>query len=79
MNVEARFGKAQIDFFTEKRFRAASSQFMATHPGPHVHTHARNEFYAEYQREADDHDREFLKKYEDDLNTSLIFVSIYQV
>jgi len=35
----------------------------------------RARFYRHYQREAEEYDREFMKKYDDDLNTTLIFVS----
>ena len=35
----------------------------------------RARFYRYYQREAEEYDREFMKKYDDDLNTTLIFVS----
>ena len=38
---------------------------------------ARAEFYDKFQGAADDHDRDFIKKYDDDLNTTLIFVSSY--
>ena len=34
------------------------------------------EFYNKFQRTADDHDRDFIKKYDEDLNSTLIFVSI---
>ena len=37
---------------------------------------ARVEFYDKFKREADEYDRDFMKKYEEDLNTTLIFVSI---
>ena len=33
-------------------------------------------FYKHYQREAEEYDREFMKKYDEDLNTTLIFVSL---
>ena len=36
---------------------------------------ARVEFYDKFQREADEFDRDFMKKYDEDLNTTLIFVS----
>jgi hypothetical protein len=36
---------------------------------------ARGEFYDKFQREADEYDRDFIKKYDEDLNTTLIFVS----
>ena len=33
-------------------------------------------FYETYRQEAEDHDKEFIKKYDEDLNTTLIFVSL---
>ena len=36
---------------------------------------ARVEFYDKYKREADEYDKDFIKKYDQDLNTTLIFVS----
>ena len=36
---------------------------------------ARAEFYDKYKREADEYDKDFIKKYDEDLNTTLIFVS----
>ena len=39
-------------------------------------TDPRRGFYNAFNREADEYDRDFHKKYHDDLNTSLIFVSI---
>ena len=33
-------------------------------------------FYETYRREAEDYDKEFIKKYDEDLNTTLIFVSL---
>jgi len=38
---------------------------------------ARGDFYDKFQREADERDRDFMKKYDEDLNTTLIFVSIF--
>jgi len=35
----------------------------------------RRHFYNAFNREADEYDRDFHKKYHDDLNTTLIFVS----
>ena len=32
-------------------------------------------FYADYRKEAEEYDKEFMKKYDEDLNTTLIFVS----
>lgn len=37
---------------------------------------ARVEFYNKFQRAADDYDRDFINKYDGDLNTTLIFVSV---
>jgi len=34
------------------------------------------EFYNKFQREMEEHDRDFEKKYDEDLNTTLIFVSV---
>ena len=36
--------------------------------------HLRTEFYKHYQKETAEYDKEFMKKYDDDLNTTLIFV-----
>jgi len=34
----------------------------------------RTKFYEVYRREAEEYDREFIKRYDEDLNTTLIFV-----
>ena len=36
----------------------------------------RSQFYKHYRREAEEYDREFMEKHDEDLNTTLIFVSI---
>jgi len=36
--------------------------------------HHRTEFYEVYRREAKEYDRDFIKKYDEDLNTTLVFV-----
>ena len=36
----------------------------------------RTKFYDTYHREADEYDREFIKRHDEDLNTTLIFVCI---
>ena len=36
---------------------------------------ARDEFYEKFQHTADEYDDDFIKKYDEDLNTTLIFVS----
>ena len=38
----------------------------------------RARFFEHYRKEAEDYDREFMKKYDEDLNTTLIFVSFTQ-
>ena len=43
--------------------------------GPGVNP--RMEFYNKFQREMEEHDRDFEKRYDEDLNTTLIFVSVY--
>ena len=35
----------------------------------------RGQFYEVYRKEAEEYDKEFMKKYDEDLNTTLIFVS----
>ena len=35
----------------------------------------RTQFYTHYRKEAKEHDKEFVKKHDGDLNTTLIFVS----
>jgi len=37
----------------------------------------RVQFYNKFQREMEEYDRDFEKKYDEDLNTTLIFVSLY--
>jgi len=36
----------------------------------------RAKFFEHYRKEAEEYDKEFLKKYDEDLNTTLIFVSL---
>ena len=42
--------------------------------GPISQQDLRNKFYKNYQKEATDCDKEFMKKYDGDLDTTLIFV-----
>lgn len=44
---------------------------------PGTASSARIEFYDKFQRAADDYDRDFIKKYDEDMNTTLIFVSTF--
>jgi len=39
----------------------------------------RAEFFDTYKREADEYDRDLTKKYDDELNTTLIFVRPFQL
>ena len=38
---------------------------------------AHTEFYDKFQRTAEEHDRDFVRRHEQDLNTTLIFVSAF--
>ena len=40
-----------------------------------THEDHQAEFYQVYRKVAEEYDKEFLKKYDEDLNTTLIFVS----
>ena len=51
---------------------AFKSVLGSTGPG----ANPRMEFYNKFQREMEEHDRDFEKKYDEDLNTTLIFVSV---
>ena len=42
---------------------------------PQTQEDHRTKFYERYRHEAEEYDREFIKKYDEDLNTTLIFVS----
>ena len=57
----------------EAMLKALSSLFpsVGTTSDPAV------EFYNKFQRAADDHDYGFIKKYDEDLNSTLIFVSVF--
>jgi len=43
---------------------------------PSAQEDPRAAFYDIYHREAEEYDRDFIKKYDEDLNTTLIFVSL---
>ena len=60
-------------FALQKFFTAKSTGSEKKESNP------RAEFYAKYKQEAEHADKDFQKKYEEDLNTSLIFVcsSVY--
>ena len=58
-----------ITFALQKFFTAKTTEKKASHP--------RSEFYAKYKQEAEHADKNFQKKYEEDLNTTLIFVRFF--
>ena len=37
----------------------------------------RTKFYEKYRREAEEYDKDFIKKYDEDMNTTLIFVGFF--
>ena len=39
----------------------------------------RTRFYEVYRQEAEEYDREFIKRYDEDMSTTLIFVSLFYV
>ena len=43
---------------------------------PSTQEDPRARFFDDYHKEAEEYDREFMKKYDEDLNTTLIFVSL---
>ena len=56
----------------EEALRDALKSIGGAGPG----VNPRMVFYDNFQREMDEHDRDFEKKYDEDLNTTLIFVSV---
>jgi len=61
---------------TLRSLRLVLEQLVATTKSSEVDP--RRHFYKIFNREADEYDRDFHKKYHDDLNTTLIFVSRFQ-
>ena len=43
---------------------------------PSTHGDHRARFYEHYRKESEEYDKEVIKKYDEDLNTTLIFVSL---
>ena len=66
------------------RFSLASDQNVTNTPNswaqdlPPTHDDCRARFYEHYRKEAEEYDKETIKKYDEDLNTTLIFVSFVQ-
>ena len=46
---------------------------------PSTHEDPRSRFFENYRKEAEEYDKGFMKKYDEDLNTTLIFVSSDEV
>jgi len=53
--------------------KSLCSQKNGSLPSPEDY---RTQFYQTYRKEAKEYDEEFIKKYDEDLNTTLIFVSL---
>lgn len=58
---------------TLRALRLTLERLAATNNPPEVDP--RRHFYKMFNREADEYDKDFHRKYHDDLNTTLIFVS----
>ena len=58
----------------EHAFTASLQKFFSAKAIEKKDSHPRAEFYAKYKQEAEHADKDFQKKYEEDLNTTLIFV-----
>ena len=58
----------------EHAFTASLQKFFPAKTVEKNDSHPRAEFYAKYKQEAEHADKDFQKKYEEDLNTTLIFV-----
>ena len=62
----------------EQAFTVALQKFFTAKPtgSEKKGSNPRTEFYAKYKQEAEHADKDFQKKYEEDLNTTLIFVGL---
>ena len=58
----------------EHAFTVSLQKFFTVKTTEKKGSHPRAEFYAKYKQEAEHADKDFQKKYEEDLNTTLIFV-----
>ena len=54
----------------------AKPSYSHKHDPPPTQEDYRTKFYDVYRREAEEYDREFIKRYDEDLNTTLIFVRV---
>ena len=57
------------------RFFGLNSLKTTASSGSILQEDPRARFFEDYRNEAEEYDREFMKKYDEDLNTTLIFVS----
>ena len=58
----------------EQAITIALQKFFTAKTTEKKGSNSRAEFYAKYKQEAEHADKDFQKKYEEDLNTTLIFV-----
>ena len=68
-------GRVQPHVHLEHHLNVSHSQKRDTRSTPED-IRSRFRFYEDYRKVAEEYDREFNKRYDDDLNTSLIFVSL---
>ena len=64
---------SSISYLTREPLKPSCSKKKALPPTPEDY---RAQFYEIYRQEAEDYDREFIGKHDEDLNTTLIFVSL---
>ena len=67
-----RLGKSWLASHQSAVFKPSHSQKKDSPP---VTEDYRARFYEKYRKEAEEYDREFIMKYDEDLDTTLIFVS----
>jgi hypothetical protein len=63
-----------VSFFCAGQ-NVTKTPYSQIHDLPPTQEDHRARFYEHYRKEAEEYDREFMKKYDEDLNTTLIFVS----
>ena len=76
MGDEAPDNRRMSEFSTlPTRMPLRFSRSREEDPSPTGQENHQAQFYEYYRKVAEEYDKEFLKKYEEDLNTTLIFVS----
>jgi len=69
-------GNGQVGKFPSSlNQNVAGTLFDSKQDVPSAQEDHRAQFFENYRREAEEYDKEFIKKYDEDLNTTLIFVS----